>query len=62
MPEEPKKKFSHVHIARAANGFTLHAHQNDGFSPIATHSQEPELYVFKSAQDLIIKLRELLDQ
>ncbi len=58
-PETPKKQIS-LNVQRAANGFVLNVnHDIYGMNSV---QNQPETYVFRSMQDLIIKMRELLDE
>lgn len=57
--EQPKKRII-LNVQRAANGFVLNVNHDMMYGPPSMETQ-PETYVFRTMQDLIIKMRELLD-
>jgi hypothetical protein len=60
MAEEKSKKPRYLNVRCASNGFILEVNYHDSFvGPSA--GEEPEVYVLTSLQDLIIKMRSLLD-
>lgn len=61
MPDDKPKKKRSIRVSPAENGFTLYVYTEDEYTPPSIGGDATKRYVFRTMQDLIIKIREILE-